>query len=685
MELSEIDLPNHGTYDFGVGIERLTGTAKNLAVKPTPSSPSFALGPIQSFDVSRITSTHDLQRLLGIDASASYGCASFGAGASARFAFASDAQVHSSSLFVAITCTIRCPDLSIIEAVLSDAASGVANDPELFEQRYGNMFARSCRRGGIFVAMMRVETFDDAESNRIEAELHGTYGLFSADAKTKFSKVTTDHAANTYCTIYAEGGPKLQIHDPTSPVEMLDQANAWLKAMYDDPATYAVAYEWTFSPMSIVEGPRPANAADIQHSEDVLTYCGTERATLLDQLNRLNWWVRHQDKYDWSGADTPATMADAAARSQQDLDLVAACAVGAMNDPTSARMPADFAVAKGLRYPLSLPLPKEPRPLPSAMPRPAAAGWTRRSPMLGLSGAVYLLAAGDGTFHAVGSRVESYDPGTDTWSVSAMMPDAFKGGPVVLTSTGAIAFVVAVQAIGHTPNSACLGIFDPKANSVRMSAPMPQPRSGGGLTLGANGNVYMVGGWTVSAAGGPSAIAQEVQEYDPAGDSWQARAPLPTVRAGFCVATGVDGKIYAVGGFGHIRGRGVTNAYGSLPYVDVYDPAADQWTARAPLRLARGRVGLAAGPDGQIYAIGGWTAVPPASPTQPLLYNASSSVERYDPAKDTWSDFEPLNQARGALGVARSRDGMILAVGGQGSYGPGLPDATAFRELESLS
>lgn len=362
MELSEITLPSRGTFDFGVGLDRLSGTTKNLAVKPTPSAPDFALGGQQSIDVSRVTSTHDLQRSLGIDVNASYGCASFGAGASARFSFAENSQIHSSSLFMTVTCTAMCPDLSIPECMLTDAATSVAGNNDLFDQRYGNMFARSCKRGGLFVGVLRVETFDDKEANTIEANLHGSYGMFSAEASMKFSKITSDHNTNVYFTVYSEGGPPIQIHDPSNPQELLDLANGWLKALWDDPKTYAHPYEWTFSPMSIVEGPTPANAADIQHAQDVLMFCATERTTMLDQLNRLNWWLRHPDKYEWSDPDGVQQTSDAAVATQKDLDVLASCASAAMNDPKSAMMPGDFAVTKGSHYPLSLPLPKSPTP-----------------------------------------------------------------------------------------------------------------------------------------------------------------------------------------------------------------------------------------------------------------------------------------------------------------------------------
>src|SRR5215472_1472155 len=100
MPLQEILLPDKGNYDYGIGVDRLSGMAMNLVVNPTQSPPRGAGGGDQTFTVTRVSSTHDLQENLGIDVNASYGCASFGAGISARFKFSQDSKIHSASLFM---------------------------------------------------------------------------------------------------------------------------------------------------------------------------------------------------------------------------------------------------------------------------------------------------------------------------------------------------------------------------------------------------------------------------------------------------------------------------------------------------------------------------------------------------------------------------------------------------------
>jgi hypothetical protein len=369
MAIQEIRVPHNAAYDFGVGVDRLSGAAMNKVVGGDPSGVLWSGGSIQSFEVKRVRTSRDLQQSLGIDVEASYGCATFGAGASARFSYMRDVQVQSTSLFMTVTATVHLADLSIDECVLTPSAAAMVDRPDVFATRYGNMFARACKRGGLFAGVMRVETYSEQVANTIEAELKGSYGLFSAEASFKFSEVARTHNASVYCSVYAEGGPAVQIDDPTDPVELLRRANEWIKAMQERPERYARPYEWTLAPTSIAEGPLPLNAIDIQRVQDILTFCARERTTLLDRLNLLTWIRSHPERFDWTGAPADEAILLASRATQADLDTVAACASAAINDPAGARMPAAFAAERGASFPSAV----MPSPLPRPLPAPAAA------------------------------------------------------------------------------------------------------------------------------------------------------------------------------------------------------------------------------------------------------------------------------------------------------------------------
>jgi hypothetical protein len=341
--LHAVSVPDLRGYDFGVGVDSLTGDPCNQVVEPRFSPPPGS-GPINRFDVRRISSSKDLQTSLGIDVDASYGCAAFGAGASARFGFMEQSTVHSATLFMTISATAQLANLSIDESTLTAAAQTVTDNPGVFKERYGDLFCRACTRGGLFIGVLRFETYDAESADSIEGELQGSYGLFSADVAVKFDKISREHSASLYCSLYSEGGPLFQINNPGSVQELLDCANKWSDALSQHPDQYSRPYQWTLSPITIANGPLPSNAAQIQAAQDVLKFCAGERTDLLDGINRLQWYADHPDRYDWTV--TPVTqdvVADAVRDWQFDLHTVTQCASEAMNHTDAARMPAVYA------------------------------------------------------------------------------------------------------------------------------------------------------------------------------------------------------------------------------------------------------------------------------------------------------------------------------------------------------
>jgi hypothetical protein len=207
MAQTQLTVPVRDGYDFGVGADLLSGAAMNQPVNAGAAVTSIdhAEGITVNFVVQRIQTTSDLEQALGIDAEASYGSPSFGAGVSARFNFAKNAKIQSSSLFMTVTATVKLAVLSINAPSLTPEASKVVDRPDIFAQRFGNVFVRSMERGGIFIGVLRVDTSSSEESESIDSELKGSYGLFSADAKVKFSEVEKHFSSDVFVQMYHEG------------------------------------------------------------------------------------------------------------------------------------------------------------------------------------------------------------------------------------------------------------------------------------------------------------------------------------------------------------------------------------------------------------------------------------------------------------------------------------------------
>jgi len=341
-------------YDFGIGIDFASAAPMNRVVEGQVAPPEGTGGADVTFEVRRIQSTSDLEQTLNIHVDASYGSPSF-CGIEAKFDFVKSSRVQTSSLFMTISAHVQLAFLQIKEPVITHDAAALADRPDIFAQRYGNYFVRGVSRGGLFVGVLRVETADSKSSDDISAELQGSYGLFHADAKTKFQETLTRHNAKVFCMMYHEGGPTdLKITDPTDPIQLLSAANDFLTSFATKPAEVAVPYRVTAAPVVIANGPLPSNAAELEHAQDVLLFCAKKRSDLLDQLNLLEHIIETPSKFDFSNGASIDAIRKAANDVEFDLDTIAACAGAAINHPGSAAMPAEFAKQRQQAFPIAV-------------------------------------------------------------------------------------------------------------------------------------------------------------------------------------------------------------------------------------------------------------------------------------------------------------------------------------------
>jgi hypothetical protein len=360
MALKQIEIPFVDNLDFGVGVDSLTSSPMGKAVQGEVTGVAGALGAKVGFDIGRIRTTHELETKLNIHAKASYAGGPF-ANVSARFDFAAASKIQSSSLFMSVTARVTLATQSIDDPALSPAAIALADNPQTFALRFGDMFVRGIGRGGLFIAVLQLDTRDEQTSEDISSELSGSYSLFSGEAKVKLEKIQRDFRSDLSIKVYHEGGPvDLNLASIDDPVQLLVMLRAWLSSFADKPDQMAVPYFATLAPMVIANGPLPLNAADAEHAQDVLVNCARQRSNVLDSMNLMDAIVQSPRRYSFS---PPVTMADIRSASngyQSDLELIAAAASAAMNHPASAKMPAAFALERGKTYPLGVP----PTPMP---------------------------------------------------------------------------------------------------------------------------------------------------------------------------------------------------------------------------------------------------------------------------------------------------------------------------------
>ena len=168
-----------------------------------------------------------------------------------------------------------------------------------------------------------------------------------------------------------------------------------------------------------------------------------------------------------------------------------------------------------------------------------------------------------------------------------------------------------------------------------------------------NGKLYAIGGTTINASATMEALHANVEEFDPATNTWITKAPLPAVRGNYA-AVAMNGKIYVMGGLANANYD--TTSYTNTNYE--YDPVSNTWSTKAPMPTAR-VAHVAAAVNGKIYVIGGAT-----SNTNPAAVPEVSTNEEYDPATDTWATKSPMPTPRRAAGAAVV-NGKIYVIGGK--------------------
>ncbi|MFB3889828.1 MAG: Kelch repeat-containing protein [Candidatus Bathyarchaeia archaeon] len=176
--------------------------------------------------------------------------------------------------------------------------------------------------------------------------------------------------------------------------------------------------------------------------------------------------------------------------------------------------------------------------------------------------------------------------------------------------------IVSVLAISFSVFAACTFLVDAKAeNSWMPLSRMPSARAGFGVAE-VNGKIYAMGGWNKNQTN----FLAVNEEYDPAANAWVEKAPMPTARVSFATAV-YQNKVYTFGGqVLDVNGKRIV-----IDVTEVYDPATDTWTRKAPLPRPAEDFGAAVIGD-RIYVIGTQTDV-------------------YDPATDSWSAKAPIPKA----------------------------------------
>ena len=288
----------------------------------------------------------------------------------------------------------------------------------------------------------------------------------------------------------------------------------------------------------------------------------------------------------------------------------------------------------------------------------------------------------DGGFQPMGV-VYMFDPATKQWTKKNPMPEPHVHHAMTAALNGKIyvfgGFMRPGKDIAWQPvNNAWE--YTPDTDTWKAIAPLPTKR-GGGTAISYNGKIYVIGGATILPGAPDPAIRFDGkprdmcvgvnEEYDPATNSWRARAPMPTARNHFLGAE-VNGKIYAIGG--RLGSTFITRS-SNTDVTEEYDVAQDLWTTRAQMPTARS--GVAGGVyNGKIYVGGGEFQ-------NDKIMAAFRAFEAYDPATYTWDQSLPRMRIP-RHGFAGAVIGDQLHVVAGDIQTAGIPGVTAYTDTHDV-
>jgi len=300
-----------------------------------------------------------------------------------------------------------------------------------------------------------------------------------------------------------------------------------------------------------------------------------------------------------------------------------------------------------------------------------------------LGGKMYVLGGLDTTpnRHTPMGYNWEYDPATDKWTVKKPMARPAHHVMIAPYQNKFYVFGGFVRpqefAAWQPINDAW--VYDPANDSWQALAPMPTPR-GAGQAVELGGKIYVIGGAHSNEPGNPGApiglgspaqvVVGTVEVYDPATNAWQTRTPMPTGRNHF-LAAAANGKVYAVDG--RIGTCFVTKS-GTIDLVEEYDPSSDRWQLASRDIVPRGDISGGVH-DGLIYAAG-------AEGQNAFWKYTSWLVDAFDPKSGEWRMLPHMQIAR--HGFAAAIVGNQLHVVGGSFQSDGMPEVSVVTNTHEV-
>jgi N-acetylneuraminic acid mutarotase len=207
---------------------------------------------------------------------------------------------------------------------------------------------------------------------------------------------------------------------------------------------------------------------------------------------------------------------------------------------------------------------------------------------------------------------------------------------------------------GAVQATAAVNVYDPATNTWTARANMPVALTHGGVAVDGT-TVWIAGGLLGDYEGGENLPTRQTWRYDTVTDTWAPGPDLPAAAgAGGTAVVGRD--LHYFGGFA-TDGQGDSSKHYVLNLDALAADPNTPWRSAASMPIARNHFGTAV-LNGKVYAIGGQHG-------RDETYRNLRDVNVYDPATDRWSAAaklpKPMSHFHNSTTVVNNR---ILIAGG---------------------
>jgi hypothetical protein len=260
-----------------------------------------------------------------------------------------------------------------------------------------------------------------------------------------------------------------------------------------------------------------------------------------------------------------------------------------------------------------------------------------------------VMIVGETTVGATRTRVDVYDPVSESWSQPGALVVARDGAVPTRLDDGR---VLAAGGIDYyapgRPVHASAEVYDPASERWSLVGSMSGPRLSHRAALLADGSVLIVGGRDIEDSDHHLAV---LERFDPTTLSFHPSGELHVARSQHAVTTLADGRVLIAGGVIGSLGR-----HTSLRSAELYDPATETTRTVSDMLERRSALTLLPLADGRALAVGGVV--------RDGGNRALASAEIFDPKTEVWSPAGCMHVARWNHRTVALADGSILAIGG---------------------